>query len=131
MESTSWCSTVTVGVVGFEAVDGGAPELRALEDVGLIDGCEFFAALLGEREGDAGDAGDFVARVAHGVDGFVGFFAPAAGLAEVEAAEELADEEDVDALGDFGAERGVFRERGVGDRGPEVGEAAEDLTDFE
>ena len=51
-----------VGVVGFEGVDGGAPELGALEDVGLVDGGEFLAALLGELEGDAGYAHDFIAR---------------------------------------------------------------------
>ena len=56
---------------------------------------------------------------------------PPARLAEVEAAEELADEEDVDALGDFGAERGVFGERGEGEAGAEVGEAAEVLADLQ
>ena len=56
---------------------------------------------------------------------------PPAGLAEVEAAEELADEEDVDAFCDFGPERGIFAEGGVGDRGAQVGEAAEDLADLE
>ncbi len=69
--------------------------------------------------------------VAHGVDGFVGLFVPPARCAEVEAAEQLADEEDVDVFGDFGAERGAFGERGVGDRGAQVGEAAEGLADLQ
>ena len=56
---------------------------------------------------------------------------PPAGRAEVEAAEELADEEDVGVFGDFGAEGRVFRERGVGDGGAQVGEAAEGLADLE
>ena len=119
-----------VGVVGLEGVDSGAPELGTFEDVGLVDGGEFFAALAGELEGDAGYTHDFVARVAHGVDGLAGFLVPGAGLAEVEAAEELPDEENVNALGDFGAEGRVFRERGVGDRGAQVGEASEDLTNL-
>ena len=42
-----------VGVVAAEIGDGGAPELRDLEDVGLVDGGEFAAAAAGELEGDA------------------------------------------------------------------------------
>ena len=53
------------------------------------------------------------------------------GRAEVEAAEEFADEEDVGVLGDFGAQGRVFGERGVGDGGAQVGEAAEGLADLE
>ena len=60
-----------VGVVLCDFGDGGAPELRDLEHVGLVDGGDFLAALLGELEGDAGDADDLVAGVAHGVDGLV------------------------------------------------------------
>ena len=111
--------------------DGGAPELRDFEDVGLVDGGDFLAALGGEFEGDAGDADDLGLGVAHGVDGFAGFLVPPAGRAEVEAAEQLADEEDVGVFGDFGAEGRVFRERGVGDGGAQVGEAAEGLADLE
>ena len=91
----------------------------------------FLRRLRGELEGDAGDADDFGLGVAHGVDGLAGLLVPRAGLAEVEAAEEFADEEDVDALGDFGAEGRVFGERGVGDGGAEVGEAAEGLADLQ
>ena len=56
---------------------------------------------------------------------------PPAGRAEVEAAEELADEEDVDVFGDLGAQRRACRERGVGDRRAQVGEAAEGLADLQ
>ena len=120
-----------VGVVLGDFGDGGAPELGDFEDVGLVDGGDFVAALGGELEGDAGDADDFGLGVAHGVDGFVGLLVPPAGRAEVEAAEELADEEDVDVFGDLGAERGVGGERGEGERGAQVGEAAEGLADLE
>ena len=61
-----------VGVVLRDFGDGGAPELRDFEDVGLVDGGDFLAALGGELEGDAGDADDLGLGVAHGVDGFVG-----------------------------------------------------------
>ncbi len=97
-----------VGVVLGDFSDGGAPELRDFEDVGLVDGGDFVAAFAGEFEGDAGDADDFSFRVAHGVNGFVGFLVPRAGCAEVEAAEELADEENVGVFGDFWAQGRAF-----------------------
>ena len=53
------------------------------------------------------------------------------GCAEVEAAEEFADEEDVDVFGDFRAQRGAFGERSVGDGGAKVGEASEGLADLQ
>ena len=43
--------------------DGGAPELRDFEDVGLVNAGELLAALLGQLEGDAGHASDFIALV--------------------------------------------------------------------
>ena len=58
-------------------------------------------------------------------------FVPRARLAEVEAAEELAHEEDVDALGDLGAQRRVVAERGEGEAGAEVRVAAEHLADLQ
>ncbi len=105
--------------------------MRALEDVGLVDLREFLSALAGELEGDARDADDLVLRVAHGVDGLAGVLVPGARLAEVEAAEELAHEEDVDALGDLGAQRRVVGERGEGETGAKVRVAAEDLADLQ
>ena len=49
-------------------------------------------------------------------------------LAEVEATEQLADEEDVGALGDLRAQRRVVAESGKATAWAEVGEAAEDLA---
>ena len=103
------------GIVLGDFGNGGAPELRDFEDVGFVDGGDFLAALGGEFKGYAGDADDLGLGVAHGVDGFSGFLVPPAGRAEVEAAEELANKEDVSVLDDFGAEGRVFRERRVGD----------------
>ena len=91
----------------------------------------FLRRLRGELEGDAGDADDFGLGVAHGVDGFAGLLVPPARRAEVEAAEEFADEEDVDVFGDLGAQRRAVGERGVGDGRAQVGEAAEGLADLQ
>ena len=95
-----------VGELGGDLVHRGAPELRDFKHVGLVDAGEFFAALLRELEGDAGHAGHFIAGVAHGVPGFACGLVPLAGLAEVEAAEQLADEENVGAVDDLGTQAG-------------------------
>ncbi len=63
--------------------------------------------------------------------GLAGGLVPLAGRAEVEAAEQLADEEDVGAFGDLGTQGRVGRERGVGDGGAEVGVAAEGVANLE
>ncbi len=73
------------------SVDRLAPELRRFEHVGLVDRRDEAAALPRLLERDAGDADDLVARVAHRVERFV--CAPSARLAEVQAAEQLADDQ--------------------------------------
>ncbi len=83
----------------------GAPELRNFKHVGLVHAGEFLAALAGQLEGDAGYAGHFVARVTHGVPGFALGLVPLAGLAEVKAAEQFADKENVGAVDDLRAQR--------------------------
>ena len=85
----------------------------------------FLRRLRGELEGDAGDADDLVAGVAHGVDGFAGGAVPPARRAEVEAAEQFADEEDVGAFDDLGAQRAVDGELFEGEGRAQIGEAAE------
>jgi hypothetical protein len=77
------------------------------------------------------DAGYLGFCVAHGVDGLAGFLVPPAGRAEVEAAEQFADEEDVGTLGDLRAQGRIGGEGGIGDGGAQVGEAAERLADLE
>jgi hypothetical protein len=62
----------------------------------------FLRRFCGELEGDAGHADDFVFGVAHGVPGFAGGLVPLARLAEVEAAEQFANEENVGAVDDLG-----------------------------
>src|ERR1035437_7112132 len=46
------------GVVLGDLGDGVSPELRDFEDVGLVDGGDFLAALGGQLERNAGDADD-------------------------------------------------------------------------
>ena len=92
------------------------------------------AAGLGGFEGDVGDAFDFGLFVDHGIDG--GHFAidegAAFGLAEVDAAGEFADAEDVEAAGDeFVFDWAGVGEGGVADAGSEIGEEAEVLAEWE
>src|SRR6202000_3387187 len=101
------------------------------EDVGLVNLRELLAALAGELKGNARDTNDFIFRVTHRVDSLAGFFAPGARLAEVEATEELAHEEDVDALRDLGTQRRVVSKRGEGQAGAQIRIASEDLADLQ
>src|SRR6185312_11132172 len=56
---------------------------------------------------------------------------PPAGLSEIEATEQLADEEDVDALGNLRPQRRVFGERRICGRRAEVREAAKLLANLQ
>ena len=104
---------------------------ETLEHVGLVDRGEFFAALAGELEGDAGDADDFVAGVAHGVDGFAGLACSTSAAGRSRGRREARGRRGCRRLGHFGAKRRVVGERGVGDGGAQVGEAAELLADLQ
>ena len=85
-----------VGVVGRDPLDHLAPEPRRREDVRLVDGGDVAAARAGELEAAARDALDLLGPVLHRVvDGAV---VADAALAVVEAADQLADDEQVDAL---------------------------------
>lgn len=93
-----------VGIAGGDVVfDDAAPEPAGVHDVGFVDEGEPSAALAGEFEGDVRDPGDFVGGVFLGVEGAVG----GGGLvAEVDAAEELSDEHEVDPRDAVGFEGG-------------------------
>lgn len=122
-----------VRIVGGDAGDRVAPESRALEDVGLVDGEDFAAALAGQVKGNAGDAFDFMLAVAHGVKGLTraGSAFDAAWLAKIGAAEQLADDHDVGAFDDFRAQRGIFQQGRKADGRAQVGEGAEFLAQAE
>src|SRR5690606_10723348 len=102
-------------------------------DVGLVDGGDVLAALLGDLEGQADDAADLVLVVDEGVEAEALAVADVAalGMAEVDAAGQLTDEEQVDVLGALGLEgRGVLE---AGDHldGADVREEAEVLAHAE
>ncbi len=85
-----------VGVVGRDSLDHLAPEPRRREDVRLVHGGDVAAAGAGELEAAACDPLDLLGPVLHRVvDGSV---VADAALAVVEAADELAHDEEVDAL---------------------------------
>jgi hypothetical protein len=91
-----------VGVVGGDALHDLAPEPRGIEDVGLVHGGDVAPAPPRQLEAAARDALDLVRPVLHGVeDGPVVADAPGA---EVEAAHELSDDEQVDPFAACGAE---------------------------
>src|SRR5207245_2111708 len=78
--------------------------------------------LAGRLEGDLGDADDLRRRVDLGVDAplAVGCFLDALGLAEVDAAGQLADDQEVCADDDLRLQRGGVRQHGVQLRGAQV-----------
>lgn len=125
---------MNVGVLGGDARDGFAPEDAVFEDVGLVDGGEFFSAALGGAEGDVRDAFDFAFAVHHGVDGdgFAIFLMGALGLSEVEASGEFANAEHIKSAGDEGFFDGRrVGELGVAEGGPKVCEESEMLSEGE
>ena len=123
-ESTSWCSSSTVGNSSrVHARDDLAPQPRGLEHVHLVHARH---ARARGREGDAGDALDLRAcrtrrRRARRV-------ALARLLAEVDAARELAHDEQVGALEDLALERAGVVERRQRAHRAQVGEQAEALA---
>ena len=78
-----------------------------------------------------GDALDLVTRVDQRVERGVARRFEAARLAEIQAAEQLADDQQVGALHALGLERRALRERRVADRRPQIREAAERLAQRE
>lgn len=119
--------------------DDSPPEARGREDVGLVDRVdrERGVGALGEVRGEAGDALDFGDRVGAGVKGLGvralgGASDGLAAVAKVDAADQLADDDDLGALGDVLLERGVGDEGGSGeDGGTDVGVEAEGLAERE
>ncbi len=117
-----------LGVVGGDFVRGFTPEDGSGEDVGFIDGGEAFVAAHGGFEGDVEDVFNLGFLVDHGVkgDGFAIAFFAALGIAEVDAAGEFADTEDIEAIRDeFVFDGGGVGEGGETGAGTEVGEEAE------
>ena len=81
--------------------------------------------LAREVEGDRGDALDLVGVVDLRIDGAllaVAEIGDGLRLAEIDAAGQLAHDHDVEAVDPVALERGGVGERGIADRGPEIGE---------
>ena len=77
IESTSWCSSCDVGVVGRHLVGDVAPEPRRVEHVRLVDARQPAAPGPREPEALADDPADLLDAVAAGVERAVGVAARA------------------------------------------------------
>ena len=89
------------------------------------------AALARQLEGDAGDALDLVRGVDLRVDGALLAVLQRddlLGLAEIDAAGQLAHDQDVEALDELALQRGGVGERRIADGRAQVGEQAEILA---
>jgi hypothetical protein len=108
-----------------------APELRDLEDVGLIDGGDLLASFARKVKGNAGNTDDLSLCVAHRIDRLVGLAIPPAWRPEVKTAEQLAHEENVNVFGDFGTQGRTFGKRRVSDGRAQVGKASKRLANLQ
>ena len=122
-----------VGELGGDLDRDLAPEPRRLEHVRLVHRGDALLAPACELEREAHDARDLVLAVLERVDRatLTGDHLAETRLAEVEAAGQLAHEEDVDALEELGLQRRGRRERGVHAHRTQVREEAEALAEPE
>ncbi len=114
-----------------DSSDDAVPEHAVAHDVALLGGVDLVLALARKVEGDAGDALDLARRVDGRVDGaLLAVFEGHHFLrqAEVGAAGELAQDEDVEAFDELALQRGGFGECRIADGGAEVGEEVEVLA---
>ena len=116
-----------LGMGRRELIDDLAPEPAGGQHVCLVDTGEVSAPIGGELERQLHDALDLRARVPQRVDGRLDPVVLLASLrtAEVEAAGQLAQDQDVGAGPDLGTHRRRRIERGVGGDGAQVGEELE------
>ena len=101
---------VDIGIVLGDVDDRAAPQAGRSQDVGLVDGRDLMTALLSRFHGKRADALYFrntvVFQVPSAFDAVVDF--RFAAIAEVDAADEFADDEDVRAGDDVRFERRIF-----------------------
>jgi hypothetical protein len=116
-------------VLGLHRRHHRPPALRHLQHVGLVDRRDVAVAMLGALKGDVGNPFNLVVGVDHRVG-----CAPvgrAARRAEVDAAGQLADEEDVGVGHAFGAQGGGVGQALRHEDGPEIGVDGEGLSQRE
>ena len=119
--NSRWCSAVTTS---FQSTPVFIT-LRFSIEVTLL------RALARQLEGDARDALDLVGVVDLGVDGAllaVAEIGDGLGLAEIDAAGELAQDDDVEPVHHLALEARGFRQRRIADRRADVGEERELLA---
>ena len=112
-------------------VDDLVPEHAGLHHVALLHRGDLVAALARELERDAGDALDLVGVVDLGIDGAllaVAEVGDGLGLAEIDPAGQFAQDDDVESVHHLALEARGIRERGIADRGANIGEQAELLA---
>ncbi len=105
--------------------NGLVPEQARGHDIALVRRVNLVAALPCEVEGDAGDTLDLARRVEGGVDGAllaIGEGDDLLGLAEIGAAGQFAQNEDVEALDQLALQARGFGKRGIADGRAQVGE---------
>ena len=99
-----------VGIILGNVDDRAAPQAGRSQDIGLVDGRDFVAALLGSLHGKGANALYFrdtvVFQVPRAFDAIVDF--RFAAVAEIDAADEFANDEDIGAGDDIRFERRVF-----------------------
>ena len=121
-----------VGIFALVQVgDDLVPQHAGFHHVAFFRGGHLVAALARQLEADPRDALDFVGVVDLGVGG--AFLAVAEvddglGLAEIQPAGELAQDDDIEAVHHLALEARGIRERRIADRRPDVGEQAELLA---
>ena len=127
------CSSVDSGYSrSWTSVDHLVPQHARLHDVPLLHRGHLAPPRPGEVEGDARDPLDLVGVVDLGVDGALLAVAEVAdllGLAEIDAAGELADDQDVEPVDQLALERRGVGERRIADRRPEIGEELQILAE--
>ena len=130
--SASMCSSVTSGYSRLStAVTTSFHSTPDFMTFRFSIDVTLFAPGPGEVEGDAGDPLDLVGVVDLRVDAALLAVAEVADLlrlAEIDAAGQLADDEDVEALDQLALQRRGVGERRVDDRRPQIGEELEVLA---
>ncbi|MNJ54906.1 hypothetical protein D3C77_503680 [compost metagenome] len=123
-----------VRVILGHFLDDLAPQLAGGQDVGLVDRAELLAAHAGHVETDPGDTADFALAVWQGVVGLTLAacqLTGAAWRAEVDAAGQFANDENIQAGDDFRFQRRSVGQLRVEDRRAQVGEQAQLRTDLQ